>query len=69
MGPFGYLSTGDTVIPGNAGLKDQKAAIKFTYDNIANFGGDPAKITIGGQSAGAASVGYQVLHKPNEGLV
>lgn len=67
LGPFGYLSTGDSIIPGNWGLKDQKAAIKYTHENIAAFGGDSTKITIGGQSAGAASIGYQVLHKANEG--
>ncbi|KAL1492311.1 hypothetical protein ABEB36_012784 [Hypothenemus hampei] len=68
LGPFGFLSTADTIIPGNAGLKDQAAAIKYTFDNIESFGGDPTKITIAGQSAGAASVGYQLLNQQNQGL-
>lgn len=58
------LSTNDGVIPGNAGLKDQILALKWVRENIQHFGGDPNKVTIMGQSAGAASVSYLVLsHK------
>lgn len=42
----------------NFGLRDQRAAVEWVKDNIRNFGGDPNKITIAGQSSGGVAVDY-----------
>ncbi|KAJ8951543.1 hypothetical protein NQ318_020416 [Aromia moschata] len=68
LGPLGFLSTGDGVIPANLGLKDQNFAIRWVKENINLFGGDPEKITIAGESAGGWAVGFHLLSKRSEGL-
>jgi len=50
------------------GLKDQLLALKWIHENIKAFGGDPSKITIGGQSAGSAAVHFHVLSPASRGL-
>lgn len=69
VGILGFLSTGDMVVPGNTGLKDQCFALKWVKRNIKYFGGDPAKVTIFGESAGAASVSYQLQSKCSKGNI
>ncbi|CRL07130.1 CLUMA_CG020125, isoform A [Clunio marinus] len=61
LGALGFLNIGTPDAPGNAGLKDQVLALKWVHDNIDVFGGDPNEITIGGQSAGSASVNPQQI--------
>lgn len=65
---WGFLSTSDEQAPGNYGLWDQHLAIKWVHNNILAFGGDPSKVTIIGESAGAISVVVQSLYEGNKGL-
>ncbi|CAG9819292.1 unnamed protein product [Phaedon cochleariae] len=68
LGPLGFLSTGDKVIPGNYGMKDQVLALKWVNRNIQYFGGDPNSVSIVGHSSGAASVGLHLMSKLSRGL-
>lgn len=52
LGPLGFLSTEDKECPGNFGLKDQAAMLKWVRMNIDKFGGDSRSVTIFGNSAG-----------------
>ncbi|KAJ4926561.1 hypothetical protein JOQ06_008734 [Pogonophryne albipinna] len=68
VGALGFLSTGESDLPGNYGLWDQHAAIAWVNRNIRSFGGDPDTITVFGESAGGASVNFQSLSPHNKGL-
>ncbi|KAH6612142.1 Alpha/Beta hydrolase protein [Boeremia exigua] len=56
LGNFGFLALEGTSLTGNQGLKDQSTALDWLHAHIDAFGGDKDKITVFGQSAGAASV-------------
>lgn len=64
---LGFFSTGDSVVSGNNGLKDQVQALKWINRNIKYFGGNPKDITISGMSAGGASVHYHMLSPLSRG--
>ncbi|XP_020709423.2 juvenile hormone esterase-like [Athalia rosae] len=68
VGPFGFFQLDHPAAPGNVGLKDQIAALKWVKENIARFGGDPNNVTIFGESAGGASVHYLLLSPLARGL-
>ncbi|GGW64031.1 carboxylic ester hydrolase [Streptomyces lucensis JCM 4490] len=55
--------------PPNAGLRDQFAALRWVHEAIAAFGGDPDRITLCGQSAGAISAGALLAAPQTRGLI
>ncbi|XP_063697794.1 putative inactive carboxylesterase 4 [Culicoides brevitarsis] len=68
LGPLGFLSLDLHEAPGNAGLQDQILALKWIQRNIDGFGGDPDRVTIFGQSAGAVSTDALMLSPAAKGL-
>ncbi|XP_013141629.1 PREDICTED: cholinesterase 1-like [Papilio polytes] len=65
---LGFLCLDTEDVPGNAGMKDQVAALRWVQKNISNFGGDPDNVTIFGESAGGGSVCFHLLSPMSKGL-
>ncbi|KAG7190097.1 hypothetical protein KM043_006231 [Ampulex compressa] len=68
LATLGFISTGDSMAPGNLGLKDQVVALRWIQRNIAAFGGDPTSVTISGYSVGGVSVMLHMLSPMSKGL-
>jgi para-nitrobenzyl esterase len=74
LGVLGYLAHPELSaesadgLSGNYGLLDQIEALRWVQQNIGAFGGDPANVTIAGESAGALSVMYLMAAPPAHGL-
>lgn len=75
LGVFGFLAYPELTqqspnhTSGNYGYLDQSAALRWVKQNIAAFGGDPAKVTIAGESAGSISVSAQMASPLSRDLI
>jgi para-nitrobenzyl esterase len=64
---FFFLNESDTSAM-NLGIQDQRMALRWVQENIANFGGDPARVTLMGESAGSVSAFLHMVEKESRPL-
>jgi len=67
LGALGFLS-GIDGLPGNAGIGDQRLALRWVQANARAFGGDPDRVTLFGESAGAMSTTVHLSSEASQGL-
>ncbi|UOR13729.1 carboxylesterase/lipase family protein [Halobacillus amylolyticus] len=73
LGIMGFLHLGEIggeeyATSGNCGILDQVAALRWVQENIEAFGGDPNRVTVFGESAGAMSIGVLLALPSAKGL-
>jgi len=75
LGVFGFMAHPELTkesphkASGNYAFLDQNAALRWVQQNIANFGGDPKRVTIAGESAGSMSVSAQMASPLSKNLI
>lgn len=65
---YGFLNLDIKEAPGNAGLKDIRAALRWVQQNIDNFNGDPDNVTVFGQGSGGLAAIYLTMSESTKGL-
>jgi len=71
LGVFGFVDFASVLevdVPSNLGLRDQLAALRWVQQEVAAFGGDPAQVTVAGESAGSISVALLLASAQSRGL-
>ncbi|CAH2064997.1 unnamed protein product, partial [Iphiclides podalirius] len=68
LNAYGFLNLGIKEAPGNAGLKDIRAALRWIRENIANFAGDPGNVTVFGEGSGGLAAIYLTMSESTKGL-
>ena len=68
LGALGFLASREWNVSGNFGIMDQQLALHWVQQHIADFGGDPSRVTVHGQSAGAMSAYIHLVSPASAGL-
>jgi para-nitrobenzyl esterase len=68
LGPLGFLAHASLSPSGNYGIRDQAAALAWVHKNAAAFGGDPARVLVFGESAGAEDTCIHLVSPHSKGL-
>ncbi|CAG9790525.1 unnamed protein product [Diatraea saccharalis] len=68
LNAYGFLNLRIKGAPGNAGLKDIRAALRWIQENIRSFNGDPDNVTVLGQGSGGVAALYLTLSESTKGL-